>query len=112
MSGLSRRVHDSPTLKEKFDKLVEEDPAIAGTQRTLARRVPTCWNSDLACLLSHIYFKDIIEELTSKTSLGLKSYRLSDAQWKMAEDVREILLVCDSLSLSCIIHYWDSSLML
>jgi len=93
MAGLARRVHDSPTLKEKFDKLVEEDMALAGSWRTLTRRVPTRWNSDLACLLSHMYFKDVIQQLTAIPSLSLRSYALTDKQWKVAEDISEILLV-------------------
>jgi hypothetical protein len=30
VAGLAQRVHDSPTLKEKFDKLVEADEELKG----------------------------------------------------------------------------------
>ncbi|KAF8960256.1 hypothetical protein BDZ97DRAFT_1666176, partial [Flammula alnicola] len=96
VAGLARRVHDSSPLKEKFDQLVVDDLELKGDQRALTRRVPTRWNSDLACLMSHFHFKEIVEQLTSISSLKLKSYRLSAEQWKMAEDVREVLLLFDA----------------
>lgn len=93
MAGLARQVHDSSTLKEKFDKLVSETKGLEGNRTSLVRRVPTRWNSDLDCLLAHFYFKEVVEQFTAIPSLGLKHYSLSDSQWKLAEDVREILLV-------------------
>ncbi|KJA15693.1 hypothetical protein HYPSUDRAFT_148731 [Hypholoma sublateritium FD-334 SS-4] len=100
VAGLARRVHDSSTLKEKFDKLVSETESLEGNRTALVRRVPTRWNSDLDCLLAHFYFKEVIEQLTAIPSLGLKHYSLSDSQWKLAEDVREILLVRANILLS------------
>lgn len=94
MAGLARRVHDSATLREKFDRLVADDEELQGTRRTLTRRVPTRWNSDLQCILSHLYFKEVIEQLTATPSLNLKAYRLSSDQWSIAEDVSEVLYVC------------------
>ena len=94
MAGLARRIHDSPTLKEKFDKLVETDDSLQGNRRALARRVPTRWNSDLDCLLLHFYFCDVIETMTATPSLNFQAYRLTEEQWKVAEDVCEVLLVC------------------
>lgn len=93
MAGLARRVHDNSVLKEKFDKLVDEDSSLPGNRRALTCRVPTRWNTDFACLFSHFYFRDIIEQLTAIPSLNLKTYRLSPEQWKMAEDVQEVLMV-------------------
>lgn len=90
-------MHDSATIHERFDKLVADDSELQGSRRALARRVPTRWNSDLDCLLSHFYFRDVIEQLTATSSLNLKAYRLSAAQWNIAEDVREVLLVCTIL---------------
>ncbi|PPQ84268.1 hypothetical protein CVT24_012844, partial [Panaeolus cyanescens] len=96
VAGLARKVHDSPTLKEKFDKMVKDDPELNhGQRRTLTRRVPTRWNSDLACLESYFYFRDVVERLTSISSLKLKGYQLSPEQWKIAEDVQEVLLLFD-----------------
>ncbi|KAF5311813.1 hypothetical protein D9619_002319 [Psilocybe cf. subviscida] len=95
VAGLARRVHDSPTTNEKFQELITNsyDPDIRGGPRSLTRRVPTRWNSDLACLESHMYFRDIIEELTSIRSLKLAPYTLSAEQWEIASDVHQVLLL-------------------
>ncbi|TFK34202.1 hypothetical protein BDQ12DRAFT_700513 [Crucibulum laeve] len=91
MAGLSHCVHDSTTLKEKFDKMVQKNPLLSGGQHTLTRRVPTRWNSDCACLESHLHFKTIVQELTIVPSNGLKAYELSPKQWAMAADVLDVL---------------------
>ncbi|KAF5315255.1 hypothetical protein D9619_006958 [Psilocybe cf. subviscida] len=95
VAGLARRVHDSPTTNEKFQELITNsyDPDTRGGPRSLTRRVPTRWNSDLACLESHMYFRDIIEELTSIRSLKLAPYTLSAEQWEIASDVHQVLLL-------------------
>jgi hypothetical protein len=99
VAGLARRVHDSPTLKEKFDKLVEADEELKGNQRSLSHQVPTCWNSDLDCILDHLHFQNVIEQLTANRGNSLQAYQLSNEQWKTAEDIVEILLVSRILSL-------------
>lgn len=111
VAGLARRVHDSAVLREKFDTIVAELPAVsasagaaqAGDRRTLTRRVATRWNSDLACLSAHIHFKDAVQELILQDP-SLSQYSLNDAQWSLAtqlEDVlkaRVILLVSNALT--------------
>lgn len=91
--GLARRVHDSATLKEKFDKLVQEDDEPVGNKKSLDRQVPTRWNSDLTCLEAHIYFKNAIQQLTGVATNKLQAYRLSDKQWELADDLVEVLMV-------------------
>ncbi|KAF9456926.1 hypothetical protein BDZ94DRAFT_1122863, partial [Collybia nuda] len=98
IAGLTHCVHDSAALKERFANLVESDESLAGSRRALSCCVPTCWNADLECLMAHTHFKDIVEQLTSIASLGLKGYQLSEAQWKMADDVQEILLLFDDVT--------------
>jgi len=80
--------------------MVDADPGLEGSRRVLTRRVPTRWNSDLNCLLAHFYFRDVVEQFTAIPSLKLHAYRLSDTQWRIADDVREVLLVCPSFSTS------------
>jgi hypothetical protein len=94
VAGLARRVHDSPTLRERFDDLVSKDPELKGSKRTLDRRVPTRWNSDLACLKAHVHFKSVVQALTAVDSYKLQAYRLTTAQWRLAEDLALILEVC------------------
>ena len=93
MAGLARRVHDSATLHEKFADLVKGDTTLTRNRRALSRRVPTRWNSDLECLLSHVYFRNVVEQLTAVSSNGLQAYRLTVEQWGMVDDIKEILLV-------------------
>lgn len=89
---MARRVHDSPTLQEKFEKLVDAQIDHSGQQRSLIRRVPTRWNSDLACLASHIEFETPVKQLTSSDS-SLKKFALSEAQWVLAKQLTEVLEV-------------------
>ena len=93
MSGLARRVHDSATLKEQFDILVSSDPTCDGMKHTLDRRVATRWNSDYACLKAHKYFRRPVEQLTGLSRLKLGSYRLTEAQWDIVDDLVEALAV-------------------
>lgn len=94
MAGLARRVHDTTILKDKFDKLVQEDHDV-DSRSALTRRVPTRWNSDFACLDAHVDFKNVIQQLTGVAAYKLSAYRLTDNQWSLADDLVEILLVFD-----------------
>lgn len=93
VAGLARRVHDTSTLKEKFDTLVSNDKDLPGDKTALDRRVPTRWNSDLTCLDAHLYFKSPIEQLTGAAVNKLQAYRLSDDQWDLAQTLSDILQV-------------------
>jgi hypothetical protein len=93
VSGFACRIHDSPTLKEAFDKADGYDEELSGTSQTLARRVPTHWNSDLDCLASHLLFKDVVIQISTKQSNNLASYTLSPTQWEILEELVEILKV-------------------
>ena len=95
VAGLARRVHDGTTLKEKFDKLVQEDEELEGSKNALDRRVATRWNSDLTCLEAHLHFKNIIQQLTGVAANKLQAYRLSVQQWELADDLIEVLMVRD-----------------
>ncbi|KAF8960348.1 hypothetical protein BDZ97DRAFT_1905934 [Flammula alnicola] len=99
VAGLARRVHDSPTLQEKFEKLVDAQVDHSGQQRSLTRRVPTRWNSDLACLAAHIAFETPVKQLTSDSSNNLKQYALTDAQWTLAKQLGEVLEIFQDITL-------------
>ncbi|EIN05207.1 hypothetical protein PUNSTDRAFT_74871 [Punctularia strigosozonata HHB-11173 SS5] len=96
VAGLARRVHDSATLFEKFNRLVAADPAMLGQKRTLDRRVATRWNSELACLSAHIHFKKQVKQLTNDDENALDAYALSPSQWKLAEDLVSVLEIFDT----------------
>ncbi|KAJ7019651.1 hypothetical protein C8F04DRAFT_975384 [Mycena alexandri] len=95
VAGLARRVHDSPTLQEKFEKLVEANAAESGQKVALDRRVPTRWNSDLACLASHVHFERPVKQLTQD---NLEEYALTAAQWKLAKELCQALQVFEDIT--------------
>src|SRR5882762_943979 len=99
VAGLARRVHDSPTLQDKFDRLVIASD-LTGQKSALTRRVPTRWNSDFACLSSHVYFESPVKALTGDERNGLKDYELSKEQWALAKEVEGVLEVGSSAVLS------------
>jgi hypothetical protein len=94
VASLAKKVHDSGTLKEKFDCLVSAHGTLQGDKRALDHHVPTQWNSELDCLKAHLYFHPVIEAFTSPTENGLRAYCLTYTQWDLAEDVADVLLVC------------------
>jgi hypothetical protein len=94
VAGLARRVHDSATLQEKLEKLIAVQPKPSGQKRTLTRHVPTRWNSDLACLASHVELETPVKQLTSDTSNQLGKYALNRQQWNLAKELTEVLEVC------------------
>ncbi|KAF8987428.1 hypothetical protein BDQ17DRAFT_1258553 [Cyathus striatus] len=97
VAGLACKVHDSTTLKEKFDALVLADPEFKGTPKVLEQQAPTHWNSDLNCLQSHIYFQEVVKQLT--VGSDLKGFHLSEEQWNLAQEVEEVLLLFESFTL-------------
>ncbi|KAJ6555813.1 hypothetical protein B0H19DRAFT_862980, partial [Mycena capillaripes] len=94
VAGLARRVHDSATLQSKFEKLVAANMD-AGQKVALDRRVPTRWNSDLACLAAHVQFEIPVKQLTSD---GLEEYALTPAQWELAKQLCEVLEIFEDIT--------------
>ncbi|KAI0028505.1 hypothetical protein K488DRAFT_58439 [Vararia minispora EC-137] len=93
VSGLARKVHDSATLREALEQKISAHlPDTPTEQHTLTRRVPTRWNADFACMRSHLLFQNAVQELTGVTSNKLGAFRLTDSQWRLAEEVCSRLL--------------------
>ncbi|GBE85812.1 Putative AC transposase OS=Zea mays PE=2 SV=2 [Sparassis crispa] len=97
VAGLARRLHDSLTLQEKFEKLVDAQPELSGTKKALDRRMVTRWNSDFACLAAHIYFEIPVKQLTSDDRNDLQPYALSHAQWRLAKQLEPVLEILRAL---------------
>ena len=93
VSGLAQRIHDNSTLGQKFQELIANDTELKSNKHALDCCVTTHWNSDFDCLAAHLHFKNIIQSLTGVSENKLKSYRLSDELWDLADDVQEVLLV-------------------
>ncbi|KAJ7433236.1 hypothetical protein B0H11DRAFT_1939659 [Mycena galericulata] len=86
------RVHDSAsTLGVKFQNLVSADNKLIEERNTLTRRVPTRWNSDYACIDSHLYLRDPVEALTGQAGNKLSSFCLTSVQWSLAKEVKDVL---------------------
>ena len=98
MAGLAKKVHDSGTLKTKFECLLSAHEELSKADKcSLDRRVPTRWNSESDCLEAHLYFQPIVEALTIPTENGLRAYKLTPTQWSLAMDVGDVLEVSNTL---------------
>lgn len=95
MAGLARKVHDSTTLQEEFEKTVIYKRGEDSQKRRLDRHVPTRWNSDFACLHTHLHFKEEVQLFTTQNNL--LDYALTPAQWKLADHLVPVLEVCFTL---------------
>ena len=98
MAGLAKKVHDSGTLKTKFERLLSAHEELSKADKcSLDRCVPTRWNSESDCLEAHLYFRPIVEALTIPTENGLRAYKLTPMQWSLAMDVGDVLEVSNIL---------------
>lgn len=85
-------------MKACFDRLVNAEvlrpeSEINGTKVSLDRRVSTRWNSELACIDSHLYLYSIVQQLISIQELKLQSFLLTEEQLQLTRDLREVLMV-------------------
>jgi hypothetical protein len=62
-------------------------------KKTLDQRVLTRWNSDFACLKTHMSFEKEIRLFTSQEANGLQIYALTTMQWKLAKQLIPVLEV-------------------
>ena len=90
VAGLARRLHDNTTLQEKFERLVKVTMPDSSKSH-LDRRVPTRWNSDFTCLMTHVEFEEPIKSLTSDAKL--KCFALTERQWALAKKLVGVLAV-------------------
>lgn len=94
VSGLARRVNDSTSiLRPEFERLVASTPDLLTDKTTLSRRVATRWNSEFACVDDHLLLRKPVEQLTGQSNLKLSSYRLSQNQWPLTKELRNLLKV-------------------
>ncbi|EUC55935.1 hAT family dimerization protein, partial [Rhizoctonia solani AG-3 Rhs1AP] len=99
VSGLARRVHDSPQLKMKLEEIISMYPELKYLKRkSLPRCVPTRWNTDCAALDGHIHLRGPVQWLTSEPSLKLQNYSLKEELWPLADELNESLEVFEVLT--------------
>ncbi|KAJ7165348.1 hypothetical protein C8R46DRAFT_876188, partial [Mycena filopes] len=102
VAGLAKKVHDSGTIADVFQSLLDTAKAagkVHSDKTALARRVPTRWNSDFACLNTHITLKYAVQQLTATSELKLSAFKLTNAQWELAEEVSDVLSLFDDMTL-------------
>ncbi|CAE6526037.1 unnamed protein product [Rhizoctonia solani] len=98
-ASLARKLHDSPTLKAKFEALIEASLSQLKTaRRALARRVPTRWNSDYECLLSLWELRPCVEMLTADSENNLQHLALDKEQWVILEQLIWVLKIFKEVS--------------
>ncbi|KAJ7449000.1 hypothetical protein FB451DRAFT_950729, partial [Mycena latifolia] len=101
VAGLAKKVHDSGTVADVFNSLVDTAKAagkIDSDKTALDRRCPTRWNSDLDCLNAHNVLKVAVEQLTATSSLKLSSFKLTDEQWALSDEVTDVLGLFDEMT--------------
>ncbi|KAJ7448493.1 hypothetical protein FB451DRAFT_1288653, partial [Mycena latifolia] len=92
--GLARKIHDSSPVSSAFVKIVEKDTTIIGQTQTLARRCASRWNTDYDSLDTALILEQPVRTLLREKDLNLKALKLSDDQWDLAADLRDVLEVC------------------
>ncbi|KAJ6550439.1 hypothetical protein DFH09DRAFT_925942, partial [Mycena vulgaris] len=89
--GLARKMHDSSPVSSAFAKIVEKDTTIVGQTQTLARRCASRWNSDYDSLDTALILEQPVRTLLKEKDLNLKAFKLTDDQWNLAADLRDVL---------------------
>ncbi|KAG1748375.1 uncharacterized protein EDB91DRAFT_1218757 [Suillus paluster] len=98
VAGLAKRLHDSANLQAAFERIVTIKGGGPSQKKTLDRRVPTRWNSDFACLKTHMSFEKEIKLFTSQEANGLQIYALTVTQWKLTKQLIPVLEIFDDLT--------------
>ncbi|KAG1719767.1 uncharacterized protein EDB91DRAFT_1231303 [Suillus paluster] len=98
VAGLAKRLHDSANLQAAFERIVTIEGGGPSQKKTLDRRVPTRWNSDFACLKTHMSFEKEIKLFTSQEANGLQIYALTVTQWKLTKQLIPVLEIFDDLT--------------
>ncbi|KAI5828050.1 hypothetical protein K523DRAFT_373910 [Schizophyllum commune Tattone D] len=94
VAGLARRINDAPsTLGVAFEKFVQSAPPENDDRNKISRRVATRWNSDYKCLDDYLILKAAVEALTSQSDLKLNAYRLTQRQWELSKELRDLLRI-------------------
>ena len=95
IAGLVCKLCDNTTVGKQFSVLAQVSTSITNDQTSLVCQVPTRWNLDKACIDSHVDLQPVIESMISNTANKLSAFKLTEDQWKLAIELKDVLLVCE-----------------
>lgn len=72
--------------------------------RIMPRDVSTRWNSTYDMLDFAIQYRHAVDVMTDKRKLGLGAYELSDDEWTLVEQLRDVLKACHTSCDPLLIH--------
>ena len=78
IAGLAHKLCDNATLGEQFSILAQASTSITNDQTSLVCRVATWWNSDKACIDSHVNLRPVIESMIGNTANKLSAFKLTE----------------------------------
>ncbi|KAG8728807.1 hypothetical protein FRC11_010151 [Ceratobasidium sp. 423] len=100
ISGLANHAKNSPVVQHKFESYVAAIPGLSCSPHpSLPCSVPTRWNTELMCIRGHVQKREAVKQLTSDWDLSLRGYQLTDAQWKLSEQLVSELRMFERLTL-------------
>ncbi|KAJ7679853.1 hypothetical protein B0H17DRAFT_846753, partial [Mycena rosella] len=91
--GLARKIHDSSPVASAFATIVDQDTTIVGQPRTLARRCASRWNTEYDTINTALILEQPVRTLLKDKDLNLKAFKLTDDQWNLVADLRDVLEV-------------------
>ncbi|KAJ7495277.1 ribonuclease H-like domain-containing protein [Mycena latifolia] len=89
--GLARKIHDSSPVASAFATIVDQDTTIVGQTRTLARQCASRWNTEYDTIDTALILEQPVRTLLKDKDLNLKAFKLTDDQWNLVADLRDVL---------------------
>ena len=63
-------------------------------QRMMPHNVTTCWNSTYDMLEFAVEYCEALESITGNQRMKLRQYELTEEDWKIVTQLRDVLKVC------------------
>ena len=98
---LAYAIKNSTTIiLPRWNEIIEQSALTPGSKKKLSvrkmpRDVSTRWNSTYDMVKFACTYRDPINKITDDRSMKLRDYELKDHEWKIVEELRDCLKVCD-----------------